>query len=66
MVHYHLNAGILVFSHDKVCDAIDIGCGYNQWNFSSQNPNARYGALNDNGFNKMEKLLDEINLGNKK
>jgi hypothetical protein len=63
---FHLNAGMLVFSQNKICSAIDIGCGYNQWNFSSENPRAKYGAFNDRGFKKMEELLNEINLSDHK
>jgi hypothetical protein len=63
---FHLNAGILVFDKDKICGTISIGCGYNQWNFSSENSNAKYGLFSDKGFKKMEKLLDDINLSNKK
>lgn len=63
---FHLNAGILVFDKDKICGTINIGCGYNQWNFSSKNLNSKYGAFNERGFNKMQQLLDDINLNNKK
>ena len=63
---FHLNAGILVFDIDKICGAINIGCGYNQWNFSSENLNAKYGAFNERGFKRMQQLLDDINLNNNK
>ena len=63
---FHLNAGILVFDKENICGTINIGCGYNQWNFSSDNLNAKYGAFNERGFMKMQKLLDDINLSNKK
>jgi hypothetical protein len=63
---FYLNAGILVFDKDKICGTINIGCGYNQWNFSSENLNAKYGAFNERGFSKMQQLLDDINLSSKK
>ncbi len=63
---FHLNAGIFVLDKDKICGIINIGCGYSQWNFSSENLNAKYGAFNELGFNKMQQLLDDINLSNTK
>ena len=58
---FHLNAGFLVFDKEKICGTINIGCAYNQWNFSSENLNAKYGAFNERGFSKMQRLLDNIN-----
>jgi hypothetical protein len=63
---FHLNAGILVFDEGKICGTINIGCGYNQWNFSSENSKAKYGLFNEKGFKKMQELLDDINMSNNK
>ena len=59
---FHLNAGFFVFENDKICGTINIGCGYNQWNFSSENLNAKWGSFNEKGFKKIEELLDNIHL----
>lgn len=59
---FHLNAGFFVIKKRKICATINIGCGYNQWNFSPENSHSMSGALNRKGFKKMEILLDNINL----
>lgn len=59
---FHLNAGFIVVSDKKITATIDVGCAYNQWNFSPQNSHSKYGVLNEKGFREMEKLLDNINL----
>ena len=63
---YCLNAGIVVLEKNKICAMIDIGCAYNQWNFNPKNLKSKNGHLNEKGFRKMEKLLDNINLKNTK
>lgn len=59
---FHLNAGFFVLLKGKICATIDIGCNYAQWNFSSENPNSKFGFLNEAGVKKMTSLLDDINL----
>jgi len=63
---FHLNSGIVVAHKDKINATINIGCGFNQWNFSPENPVSKYGSFNEKGFKQMEKLLDNINLTNQK
>lgn len=63
---FHLNAGFVIAGKDKIKATIDIGCAYNQWNFNPENSNSKYGALNEKGFRKMEKIIDKFNLINKK
>lgn len=60
-----LNAGFLIYQDDKSVGKINVGCGYNQWNFKPDNYQSKWGGLNDKGFREMEKLLDDINLTNK-
>jgi hypothetical protein len=63
---FHINAGFIIYQDDKFVGKINIGCGYNQWNFQPENYKSRSGGLSKNGFTEMEKLLDDINLSNKK
>ena len=62
---FHVNAGFIVYQDDKSVGKINVGCGYNQWNFQPENYQTKWGGLNDKGFSEMEKLLDDINLTNK-
>lgn len=59
---FALNAGIIVFSEDKIKGEISIGCGFNQWNFKPFNPNCKWGGLNRKGFERMTKMLDRIEI----
>ena len=62
---FHLNAGFILLDSNNVCATIDIGCGFNQWNFNPEIPNSKHTSFNEEGFKKMEKLLDDINSGNR-
>jgi hypothetical protein len=62
---FQLNAGFIIYQDDKAVGKINVGCGYNQWNFFPENNQSKWGGLNEKGFRKMEKLLDDINLTNK-
>lgn len=62
---FQLNAGFLIYQGKKSVGKINIGCGYNQWNFEPNNNQSKWGGLNKKGFGEMEKLLDDINLTNK-
>lgn len=62
---FQLNAGFIIYQGDEAVGKINIGCGYNQWNFFPDNNQSRWGGLNDKGFREMEKLLDDINLAEK-
>ena len=62
---FHLNAGFVIEKEAFVRGIITIGCGFNQWEFQPDNTFSKFGALNDDGFDIMTKLLDEINLENK-
>lgn len=62
---FQLNAGFIIYQGDKSVGKINVGCGYSQWNFQPDNYQSKWGVLNDKGFSKMEKLLDDINLTNK-
>lgn len=62
---FQLNAGFIVYQGDKAVGKINVGCGYNQWNFFPDNNQSKWGGLNDKGFKEMEKLLDDLNLTNK-
>ncbi len=63
---FHLNAGFILTHNKRIYGTIDIGCGYNQWNFDPVNPISKYGSLNEKGFINMKALLDDINATNKK
>lgn len=62
---FQLNAGFIIYQDDKAVGKINVGCGYNQWNFFPDNNQSKWGGLNEKGFSEMEKLLDDINLTNK-
>lgn len=62
---FELNAGFIIYQDDKAVGKINVGCGYNQWNFFPDNNQSKWGGLNEKGFSEMEKLLDDINLTNK-
>lgn len=57
---FQLNAGFVVYQGRQVVGKIDLGCGFNQWNYAPRNPQAKWGGLNDQGFKAMTKLLDAI------
>jgi hypothetical protein len=63
---FHLNAGFILFDNRKICSTIDIGCAFNQWNFTPEIPNSKHTSFNEKGFKNMEKLLDDINLNSQK
>jgi hypothetical protein len=60
---FFLNAGFLIDYKKVKAGKINIGCGFNQWNFEPENKAAKYGGLSKKGFKNMERLIDEINLG---
>jgi len=62
---FHLNAGFIILDNKNIVATIDIGCGFNQWNFNPEIPNSKHTSFNENGFKNMEKLLDDINLNRK-
>ncbi|MCF8277802.1 MAG: hypothetical protein K9J17_13795 [Flavobacteriales bacterium] len=59
---FHTNALILVLKDETVRGIIEIRCGYNQWEFQPYNSLTKWGGLNDEGFDLMSSLLDDINL----
>jgi hypothetical protein len=63
---FALNAGIIVFKDDKIKGVISIGCGFNQWQFEPFNADAKWGGLNEKGFQKMSDMLDAVYFKNKK
>ena len=63
---FALNAGFVFTRNDTIKGIIEMGCGYYQWGFEPWNTNSVDGSLSDSGFDKMKKMLDEINLKMKK
>lgn len=63
---FALNAGFVFTKNDTIKGIIALGCGFSQWRFEPWNINAMHGSLSDEGFDKMTKMLDEINLKMKK
>ncbi|WP_422107788.1 hypothetical protein [Winogradskyella sp.] len=59
---FALNAGLIFTKNDTIKGIIEMGCGYRQWMFQPWNENVMDGLLSDSGFDKMEKMLDSINL----
>ena len=59
---FHLNGGIVIMDADTIKGIIEMGCGFGQWSFQPENPNAKWGNFNDKGFNIATKLLDDINI----
>jgi hypothetical protein len=60
---FALNAGFIVFNNDETINGIiEVGCGFNQWEFEPFNPNCKWGGLNEKGFRLMSDMLDEINI----
>ncbi|RTQ51674.1 hypothetical protein EJV47_07715 [Hymenobacter gummosus] len=57
---FHLNAGFVVYQGSRIVGTINVGCGFNQWNYAPHNPQAKWGGLNDQGFRAMQQLLDDI------
>lgn len=58
---FHLNAGFIIYRKGEEKGLIDIGCGFNQWNFMPHNPKSGAGSVTEKGFREMEALLDDIN-----
>ncbi|MCV9385457.1 hypothetical protein [Reichenbachiella ulvae] len=63
---FALNAGFVFIKNDTIKGIIEMGCGYYQWGFEPWNKNSMDGSLSDIGFEKMTKMLDDINLKIKK
>lgn len=59
---FALNAGFIFTRNDTIKGIIEMGCGYSDWGFQPMNKNSMDGSLSDLGFEKMTKMLDEINL----
>jgi len=59
---FALNAGFVFLNNQEVQGIIRLGCGYYQWDFQPDSNNTLDGSLSEVGFNRMEFLLDEINL----
>ncbi len=58
---FELEGGFVVYKKEELAAYINLGCGYNQWVFHPANSFARPGSLNEQGFWKMQALLDNIN-----
>lgn len=63
---FALNAGFVFIKNDTIKGIIEMGCGYYQWRFEPWNKNSMDGSLSNIGFEKMSKMLDDINLKMKK
>jgi len=63
---FALNAGLVFIKNDTIKGIIEMGCGYYQWGFEPWNTNSMDGSLSDSGFDKMTKMLDNINVKMKK
>tara|TARA_R110002049_G_scaffold16444_1_gene65466 strand:- start:64 stop:558 length:495 start_codon:yes stop_codon:yes gene_type:complete len=59
---FALNAGFVFIKNDTIKGIVEMGYGYSQWGFEPWNGRFMDGSLSDLGFEKMTKMLDDINM----
>lgn len=60
---FDLNSGFIIYKGASVVGKINVGCAYNQWNFTPANALAKQGAFGKKGIKLMKSFVDGITIG---